>query len=193
MKKVFSLLLALLLLAGCSTNTPAETPSQDDVVTEETAVEPETAPLAFGTFSAETLDGKTVTEAIFSEADLTVVNLWGTFCGPCIQEMPTLGTLHEELENVQFLGIVLDCNDQYGGVDPDQAALAADIMEQAGAAYPSLVLNQSLAMIGMANFQYIPTTLFVDKSGNVVGSEIVGAMDEAGWRETIAERLEMAQ
>ena len=133
-----------------------------------------------------------MTEAVFAEADLTVVNLWGTFCGPCISEMPTLGMLHEELENVQVLGIVLDCTDQHGNPDADQVEVAKDIMETSGAAYPSLVLNQSLAMIGMANFQYIPTTLFVDSDGNVVGSEAVGAMDEAMWRETIAQRLEMA-
>ncbi len=186
MKRLFALMLALLVLAGCGAKDTAAEPAK-----EETPVE--VSSNAFGAFSAETLDGETLTEAVFAEADLTVVNLWGTFCGPCIQEMPTLGMLHEELEDVQFLGIALDCNDQFGGVDPDQAALAVDIMAQAGAAYPSLVLNQSLAMIGMANFQYIPTTLFVDSDGNIVGTEIVGAMDEAGWRETIAERLEMAR
>lgn len=188
MKKTITFFLALLLLTGCGTQAPSDTP-----VAEEIATEAESSTIAFGAFSAETLDGEAVTEAIFAEADLTVVNLWGTFCGPCIQEMPTLGLLHEELENVQVLGIVLDCNDQFGGIDPDQAALANDIMEQTGAGYPSLVLNQSLAAIGMANFQYIPTTLFVDKDGNVIGSEIVGAMDESAWRETITERLEMAQ
>ncbi|MBQ9968742.1 MAG: TlpA family protein disulfide reductase [Oscillospiraceae bacterium] len=186
MKRLFALILTLLVLAGCGAKEAAVDPA-----TEETAAEVSSD--AFGAFSAETLDGETLTEAVFSQADLTVVNLWGTFCGPCIQEMPTLGALHEELEDVQFLGIVLDCNDQYGGIDPDQAELAADIMAQAGAEYDCLVLNQSLAMIGMANFQYIPTTLFVDRDGNIVGTEIVGAMDEAGWRETIAERLEMAQ
>ena len=184
MKRMIALLLALLLLAGCGAKTATEEPitTEDAVVTAN----------YFGDFSAETLDGETVTQEIFSEADLTVVNLWGTFCGPCISEMPTLGMLHEELENVQVLGIVLDCNDQFGGADPEQVNVAMDIMVQTGAAYPSLVLNESLALIGMANFQYIPTTLFVDKNGNLVGTEIVGALDEAGWRETIAQRLEMA-
>ena len=190
MKRISALIIALLLLVGCGAQETVAEPPVEEAPAEETAAD---AAVAFGAFSAETLDGKTLTEAVFAEADLTVVNLWGTFCGPCIQEMPTLGMLHEELENVQFLGIVLDCNDQFGGVDPDQDTLAADIMEQAGAAYDCLVLNQSLAMIGMANFQYIPTTLFVDRDGNIVGTEIVGAMDEAGWRDTIAERLEMAQ
>ena len=184
MKRVIASIFVLLLLAGCGTKAPAK----EEVAVPEESIE---SVNYFGDFSAETLTGETVTEAIFAEADLTIVNLWGTFCGPCIGEMPTLGMLHEELENVQVLGIVLDCNDQFGGADPAQVKVALDIMAQSGASYPSLVLNESLAVIGMANFQYIPTTLFVDNEGNLVGTEIVGALDEASWRETIAERLEM--
>ena len=45
----------------------------------------------FGSFTAQTLDGTEVTQDIFKETDLTMVNIWGTFCGPCIREMPELG------------------------------------------------------------------------------------------------------
>ena len=45
-------------------------------------------------FTAKDLDGNTVTEEIFAEKDLTVVNIWGTFCPPCIAEMPELGEFH---------------------------------------------------------------------------------------------------
>ena len=50
----------------------------------------------FGAFESETLDGEKVTEEIFQQADLTMVNIWATFCGPCIQEMPDLAQLSEE-------------------------------------------------------------------------------------------------
>ena len=65
------------------------------------------------------------------------------------------------------------------------------IMEQADASYTCLVLNNALVGLGMANYQYVPTTLFVDRNGNIIGSEVVGANNEAGWREEIAARLEM--
>lgn len=181
MKRILIMILALMLLVGCGANEtgkPEETPSETSN--------------AFGAFTAETLQGETVTEDIFSQAELTVVNLWGTFCGPCINEMPTLGMLHEELDNVQVLGIVLDCTNQQGGADPAQVAVAIDITETTGATYPTIVLNEDLAMLGMANYQYIPTTLFVDQSGNIIGSEVVGAMSESKWRAEISDRLEMA-
>ena len=59
--------------------------------------------------------------------------------------------------------------------------------------FSCLVLNESLVMIGMANFQYVPTTLFVDSNGDLVGTEIVGALDETGWQDTISQRLEMVK
>ena len=95
------------------------------------------------------------------------------------------------VDNVQILGIVLDCTDRNGNADAGQIATAKAIMEQADASYTCLVLNNALVGLGMANYQYVPTTLFVDRNGNIIGSEVVGANNEAGWREEIAARLEM--
>ena len=182
MKKVFALLLAMLLLCGCGAIKDHDGRSNASVPHSENY---------FGDFKAETLDGNAVTQDIFAQADLTVVNLWGTFCGPCISEMPTLGKLHNELDNVQFVGIVLDCTDRHGNPDAGQVQTAKDIMVQAGASYPCLILNEDLMDLGMANYQYIPTTLFVNSNGDLVGSEVVGAMDEDAWRGEITSRLEM--
>ena len=55
------------------------------------------------------LEGNTVTNDILSQADLTVVNFWGTFCNPCINEMPELAKWNEEMpDNVQMLGAIVD-------------------------------------------------------------------------------------
>ena len=57
-------------------------------------------------FATTTIDGRIVTESIFSDYDLTVVHVWGTFCGPCIEEMGEYAVLYEELpENVNLIGI----------------------------------------------------------------------------------------
>ena len=205
MKQILSLLLVLLFLTGCSSSPSAESPVtpapeqqvQEDVaaVPEEVPTEQETtteqSPVPLGSFSAETLTGETVTEAFFSNADLTVINVWATYCGPCKVEMPTLGQLDRELDNVQVLGIVTDVIDQNAQPDEAQVELALEIMEASGCSYPSLILNESLAYLGFAGLSAVPATLFVDNEGNLIGQGFYGALDEAGWSAVITERLEM--
>lgn len=183
MKRLFLMLLVLVMLVGCSA--PAEEPVSAPAEEEQS--------MAFGTFSAQTLTGETVDESYFTQAELTVVNVWATYCGPCKQEMPVLGALDRELENVQLLGIVTDVVDQQGQPDSSQVELAVELQTAYKCDYPSLILNEDLAMLGFASLTAVPATLFVDKEGNLVGQGFYGALDETAWREVIAERLELAQ
>ena len=196
MKKTLALLLALLLLTGCGANTPKEEPVVEEPIAGETVEEPaeeSSEPAYLGDFSAQTLTGETLDQSFFANADLTVINIWATYCGPCKQEMPVLGALDKELENVQVLGIVTDVIDQNAEPDEAQVELAMELLTAYGCDYPNLILNQSLANLGFASLQAVPATLFVDKDGKLVGMGFYGALDEENWRNTIDERLELAQ
>ena len=206
MKKFLILLLALLLLTGCAAKAPAtdappaEEPAAEAPVEETPAEEApaeeapaEEEPVYLGDFSAQTLTGETLDQTFFSNANLTVINVWATYCGPCKQEMPILGVLDQELEDVQVLGIVTDVIDQNAEPDAGQVELALELLDAYGCQYPNLILNQSLAQLGFANLQAVPATLFVDSEGNLAGMGFYGALDEEGWRQTIAERLEMTK
>ncbi len=126
-------------------------------------------------FSAVDLEGNTVTEELFAEKDLTVVNIWGTFCPPCIEEMPELGEWAGELpENVQIVGLICDIA---GEEDTEHHDLAVEITEKAGAAYTQIIANEDFAPI-MNWVTGVPTTLFVDGEGNIVGEPVVGAYVE---------------
>ncbi len=189
MKRLFLILLALTLLVGCgapAVEEPAE--PEKEIITE---TEEEAIPL--GTFTAQTITGETLDDSFFANAELTVINVWATYCGPCKQEMPVLGALDRELESVQVLGIVTDVLDQQGETDPSQVELAQELQAAYGCDYPSLILNEDLAMLGFASLTAVPATLFVDKDGNLVGQGFYGALDETGWREVIGERLEMTR
>ena len=60
-------------------------------------------------FSAKDIDGKNVSEKVFADSKITMVNVWGTFCGPCIREMPDLGVLNKKYgDDFQIVGIVID-------------------------------------------------------------------------------------
>ena len=192
MKHLLSLLLALLLLTGCAGAPKEETqpvpPAAEQ--TEDAAQEDTSAVIA--PFSAQTLTGETLTEAFYADADLTVINVWATYCGPCKQEMPILGQLDRELENVQILGVVTDVIDQSAQPDPAQVELALELLEAADCGYPNLILNTSLAQLGFAGLSAVPATLFVDSQGRMVGQGFYGALDESTWRQVIQERLEQA-
>lgn len=189
MKNMLFIFLFLLLLAGCA---PKETPVVQEELPAEQTVSAETQTLPLGTFEAQTLTGETLTDSMFSEAELTVINVWATFCGPCKEEMPVLAKLDQEMEDVQILGIVTDVIDQSGNPDEAQVELAQELADLAGCQYPNLILNHSLAALGFAGLSAVPATLFVDSNGNLVGQGFYGALSEEGWRDAIAERLEMA-
>ncbi|MDO4509941.1 MAG: TlpA disulfide reductase family protein [Lachnospiraceae bacterium] len=130
----------------------------------------------YGTFSefvTYDIDGNEVTESIFANKDLTVVNIWGTFCGPCINEMPELGAWEKELpDNVQIVGLIVDISSTD---NETQIAAAKQITEKADVGFVNLIGGNGAFDELISSIVGVPTTIFVDKSGNIVGEIIVGA------------------
>lgn len=142
-------------------------------------------PEEFPMFSTTDLNGNSIDNAIFSNADLTVLNIWGTFCGPCIDEMPELGKWAKEMpENVQLIGLVADIE---GEEDTKHLQMARDYLTAAEADFTNMMVNRDFDRI-MNWVTGVPTTIFVDKSGNIVGEPIVGANVE-GYKAFVEEYL----
>ena len=199
MKKLFAILLALTLLCGCADEvavTTVETTTPDVEASEETDTSADTEPMGpFQFFTAEDIEGNEVTHEIFADADLTVINIWGTFCGPCIQEMPDLGELsHEYAEkNVQFVGLVGDAFDQQGKIDSAIVEEAKSIVAQTGADYLHILPMNELLYNVMSQITAFPTTVFVDSEGKQVDYAYLGAADKATWAERIDAALELVK
>lgn len=174
MKRIVSLLLLLLLAAGCgrTATKAATTPAASgSTVPAASATEaPEAGPAAYAfTFSAQTLDGETVTEAYLGEHELTMVNVWASWCGPCRSELSALGQLYEKLpENVGFLSVTVDTAQDLG--------TAKDLLSENGCAFPCLDGQGSPGLMAglLGRVMAIPTTVFLDKAGNEVGDWLVG-------------------
>lgn len=173
-----AILLSMAMMTGCAgtstkngnTENALSSPAGGNSASEESQAEQGAA--AFPAFTATDLDGNTVTESIFSEKDLTVLNIWGTFCGPCIGEMPELGEWAKEMpDNVQIVGLIIDIN---GEDDTEHRDLAVDITQQAGVDFTNLIANADFAPI-LKDVVGVPTTLFIDGEGNLVGDPLVGA------------------
>lgn len=161
----------------------AETESAEAEMQEETG-EQETL---MGNFATKTLEGEDVTQEIFAEAELTMVNIWGTFCGPCVREMPDLGELAEEYKDrMQMLGIISDAGDVG---NPE----ATEIVKLTNANYTHLLNSAELMQGYLGTVQLIPTTVFIDKEGKQVGETYTGAKSKEDWAEIIEEMLAKAE
>lgn len=123
-------------------------------------------------FTTENLALESVDSSIFGEKDLTVLNVWGTFCGPCIQEMPELGEWQRSLpDNVQIIGLVADVA---GKEDADHIELANTILDKTNAHFTNIIPNNDFAEL-LSGVVGVPTTFFINKEGKIVGKPIVGA------------------
>lgn len=142
----------------------------------------------FGEFQTKTLDGEDVDQELFGKSDLTMVNIWGTFCGPCIREMPDLGELSREYadKGFQMVGIISDVSKP-----GDETAL--EIVESTEADYTHLVIPKDANMQYriLKNAQVVPTTIFLDKDGNQIGDTYPGARSKKQWTAIIDEMLGM--
>ena len=81
-------------------------------------------------FDSVDLKGNAVTDAIFQENKITMLNIWGTFCPPCIREMPDLAKLNEvnKSKGFEVIGIPIDIIDEFGNISPKERATADEII-----------------------------------------------------------------
>ena len=161
--------------------------SKKDSTTQSTTSKKERA--AFPSFDAEDIFGAKVSSKVFEENNLTVVNLFTTWCAPCVSELPELAKLDNELSDIGFIGIVLDINEG-DGVSESALRAAKDLCNDSGAEYPYLIPDESLVAF-CRNIYNVPTTYFVDSDGKIVGDPIAGSNTASEWKEIIEQKLAM--
>ncbi len=194
MKKRYLLpgLLLTMLLCGCAGKNEAEQP-ETKVEAEEAQETPssekkEDAASEAVVFEGQDLDGNTITQETCALAKLTMINVWATYCNPCLKEMPELGELAKEYEaaDFQLIGVVSDVVE---GQDQEATEYAASLVEETGADYPHMLLNESLYNGLLAGVSALPTTFFLNEKGEVL-DVVVGAMDKSHWKEKVDGLLE---
>ena len=178
---------AVCLLCYAALLLPVSAWSEESVTTGEAV---ETLPF-LQSFSATDLDGNTVDQTIFADYDLTMINIWATFCQPCISEMPELGRLHADYEEkgVQVIGLVSDVTTAEGTISESQVDLAREIVQTTGAAYIHLLPSEDLNRIVLWQIYAVPTTIFVNRQGDLVGYAYMGAADYETWAQRIEDTL----
>ena len=146
----------------------------------------------FPAFEGKDLDGNTVkSDELFSGNAVTVVNFWFTTCNPCVGELAELDALNKEL--AEKGGSLIGVNTFT--LDGDETAIseAKDVLAKKGATYQNVYFdsNGEAGKFTTNIFAY-PTTYVVDRSGNIVGEPIVGAITEKKQAETLQKLIEQA-
>lgn len=136
------------------------------------------------------MEGNVVTQTIFADYDLTMVNVWATWCGYCIEEMPEFSALKDRLpENGNLITV---CED--AAVEPELVAL---ILENVGANFTTLMVSNDMYSGLLSSLYAFPTTLFVDSEGKLVGEPVVGVPSRTNpgeaYYQIFMERLAMLE
>ena len=130
----------------------------------------------FRNFSGQDFDGNSVDESLFSGNAVTVVNFWFTGCKPCVAELSKLNELNDTIKSMG--GEVVGINTET--FDGNEAAIkeAATVLESQGAKYRNLSIDSaSDAGKYASDIMAFPTTILVDRNGNIVGDPRLGGID----------------
>lgn len=179
--------LAFLLLAavfactaftGCSSQS-AEAPSI-----------PQNAGESLMALKIEDIDGKEFSlNDTISGNKVTMINVWGTFCGPCLSEMPSLENLYKKYKGDGFAIVGMTCDININGnIDNGAKEDAKDIQKQLDITYPLVVETPQID--SLLPTEYVPATFFFDSNGKQIGEAVVGSQSEEEWEKIIKKLLD---
>ena len=121
-------------------------------------------------FTAVDQYGNTVSEQIFRDYVVTMINFWEPWCGPCVGEMPELEQLYQDRDDLLIIGV-------YWTEDG-----AAAVLNEAGVTYPVILYDKVFERYQTG---YVPTTIFVDPGGHVIGQSYIGSRSYDEWAKII--------
>ena len=143
----------------------------------------------FQDFTGKDLDGKDVDESVFKNNKVTVVNFWFSGCKPCVEELSKLNELNETLKTMggEVVGINTDTLDN----NEDGIKEAQEILKAQGASYKNLTVASDSAIGKYASsIMAFPTTVLVDKDGNIVGEPMMGGIDDQANYDQLMEQIQ---
>ena len=144
--------------------------------------------IAFNNISGKDFDGNDVDENLFSKNAVTVMNFWFTGCKPCVAELSKLNELNDAIKSMggEVVGVNTDT------FDGKEATIkeAKKILESQGAKYRNFALDSSSDAGKYASeIMAFPTTILVDRKGNIVGEPMVGGIDNQENYDTLMKQI----
>lgn len=130
---------------------------------------------AFPKFKGKDFDGNDVDESLFSKNEVSVLNFWFNGCSACVNEMPALEKFNEKLreKGAEIIGVNVQAKES-----PEDLAEAKDILAKQGCTYRNIMITEGQgAMEYLSKIFSFPTTILVDKNGNIIGDSILGSIE----------------
>jgi len=216
MKKKFKKTLILLaavfslsLLAACTSREPSDNAgssntsdntgdpnaagnAEDSNASDNTEQQTGNTVSSVGNFSTQDLNGETITQDIFKEHKLTMVNIFTTWCTPCVNEMPDLEKLYQQMkdQNIGVVGVVLDVLNEKGEIVDKDLERAQLLVEKTGISYPVILPDSTYFNGRLTSIEAFPESFFVDKNGKIVGETYSGSGSLEDWLEVVENELE---
>lgn len=197
-KLLFAIITIILIgsLFACGTNSDNEENDTNQAETSSKQAEKEqnNSENWFANLKTTDINGNEVTSDLFAEKELTLINVWATFCNPCISEIPELEKLYQEGE-IGVVGLLVDTTSEklIEGLTEEEKELGLEIIELTKATYPQILVSKEMLETDFINLRAFPTTYIVDKNGNFVGKKLEGAKDKENWLEVIRERMNLLE
>ena len=143
----------------------------------------------FKNFSGKDFDGNTVDGSLFSNNAVTVINFWFNGCKPCVAELSKLNELNDTIQSMG--GEVIGINTET--FDGNETAIkeAANILESQGAKYRNFSIDSdSDAGKYASDIMAFPTTILVDRNGNIVGDPMLGGIDDQANYDALMKQIQ---
>lgn len=140
--------------------------------------------------STVSLYGETVVGSELLGEKLTVMNVWATWCPPCVAELPDLSKVSEDYldKGVRIVGIMQDGVTEMLELDEKIINDGKTLLEKSNVKYTVILPEEKIMEKFISRMQYFPTTFFLDSEGNVIKT-VIGSKSEDEWREKIDETL----
>ena len=202
---IYTIIMLGLLLAACQKTDKKESEEKEENSKETdnkemTVEEKDPSKMAdkntLPNFTAKDQDGNPFTNEDIAKNDATVINLWFTGCSACVEEMDELNNIADELKKDDGVDFVSMCTD----VNYDDSTKEAyqRIIKEKNPNYKALAVDYEGDMKNyLENIFVYPTTIVVDKNGNVIGDPVEGSLvsedQQAKLKENIKKAIESSQ
>lgn len=138
---------------------------------------------AFPNFVGKDFDGNVVDQSLFAKNEATLLNFWFNGCSACVNEMPALEKFNAKLreKGAELIGVNVQAGESQEAFDE-----AKKILSKQGVTYRNIIMDDAQdARAYIAKIFSFPTTIIVDKNGNIVGQPILGNIEDEQKQEQI--------